>query len=914
MEEQGLQVRHRNGVLQCILERNAAFVDSPSFHAPITQFSFLAIRVKHIGQPLTLNASLTLTDKESGITNVSSYSFTLEGSGLFETVSSRILSPQRLFEAPVDLVYGTALQFTFLGLQPGAGAVVELAYVRIADEPVILRLDGCNNDLGNAGADPKCLGTPTTAFFNNMSDALAGFEQAEQDDQLPISKTFSCRLDGGERLRVEGYNFGPRGLRVLLGRKVCQDVDQTEDGTTFWCTTPPGAGTGIQMDLANGQLPYLRTTATLFDYVTTPSPPVLLLASNIGARHMDLRWKLGSDFWNNTMITGFLIQGRRERALGEFLRNATLRDEYLCPNKNAPEDDMRTFRETPRDILMAIHKESTFPFKESICSEVLETIDGAWTSWGGENGELSYVVANISTTTITDLEPFARYQFRIASLSEDRLTDDCRWRRSDVYGRRQLVSPSVQGDFGTPTSIERTLITDFSFESFSLNKTLNYGPSDKREIYGPRGSFGSEGHYGLTLVGSASVGGCNSTATCVDRLGDTRKLLWWKACYDETPLDNPLFSAKTNNSKDLSCFAIANVRPSNDIAFRSQHIKERIEELTPEDSRGNLLSIERNNAFFTDFEFVLPLVDDIDAAMTSLNVSLFDEDVKMAKPDSALISDTQVTTLRLTDYVEEEIPSCEPVLRLTSSTPLLVGAAWYPRRQLVDEGFEAAFVMRIATPSSFCKIMDGIYTNCRSRGGSGLAFVIQNQSPTALGRGEDGLGYAGIKNSVALEFDTWFDAENLDPAENHISLHARPRNFKNSANHSYSLGEVTAGVPDLTDGRCGIVEVRIIYEPFMDAQRTGQIADNLMNVVHFMTDQFYIQGGLGTWKKSMGLLSVYLYDDTVPILAVPLNLGDTLDMKDGRAWIGFTASTGSNIWQTHDILAWSFTQLRQTSA
>jgi hypothetical protein len=47
--------------------------------------------------------------------------------------------------------------------------------------------------------------------------------------------------------------------------------------------------------------------------------------------------------------------------------------------------------------------------------------------------------------------------------------------------------------------------------------------------------------------------------------------------------------------------------------------------------------------------------------------------------------------------------------------------------------------------------------------GEGLTFVIQDNSPTALGQGGGGLGYAGIGNSVAIKFDLF------KPGGNHSS-------------------------------------------------------------------------------------------------------------------------------------------------
>lgn len=43
----------------------------------------------------------------------------------------------------------------------------------------------------------------------------------------------------------------------------------------------------------------------------------------------------------------------------------------------------------------------------------------------------------------------------------------------------------------------------------------------------------------------------------------------------------------------------------------------------------------------------------------------------------------------------------------------------------------------------------------RSRGGDGFAFILQNESPTALGEHGKELGYGSINNSIAIEFDTW---------------------------------------------------------------------------------------------------------------------------------------------------------------
>jgi len=133
---------------------------------------------------------------------------------------------------------------------------------------------------------------------------------------------------------------------------------------------------------------------------------------------------------------------------------------------------------------------------------------------------------------------------------------------------------------------------------------------------------------------------------------------------------------------------------------------------------------------------------------------------------------------------------CGPALRLTSSRAKQSGAAWYNRKMQVREGFDTSFTFRLSDPSTHCKFLDDAYTHCRcvapssrlgrvvgvsarhtlnllslrfptphrSRGGDGFAFVVQNQAPTALGEQGMQLGYGGIQNSLAIEFDTWYVA------------------------------------------------------------------------------------------------------------------------------------------------------------
>jgi hypothetical protein len=198
----------------------------------------------------------------------------------------------------------------------------------------------------------------------------------------------------------------------------------------------------------------------------------------------------------------------------------------------------------------------------------------------------------------------------------------------------------------------------------------------------------------------------------------------------------------------------------------------------------------------------------------------------------------------------------EDRVRLTPDVPQRTGAAWLPTKQQVQDGFTATFDWQIS--------------RARAVGGDGFAFVIQNTSDVALGDGANGMGYSGIANSIAVEFDTtqnppeeWGGTRG-DPNANHLSVQSRGT-MPNSADPTYSLGTTTT-LPVLSDG--AVHRVQITYVP--------------------------------------GALTIFLDDFTTPVLTVPVDLATTLGLSDGQAWVGFTAATGGRS-QVHDIRAFSFT-------
>ncbi len=140
----------------------------------------------------------------------------------------------------------------------------------------------------------------------------------------------------------------------------------------------------------------------------------------------------------------------------------------------------------------------------------------------------------------------------------------------------------------------------------------------------------------------------------------------------------------------------------------------------------------------------------------------------------------------------------------------------------------------------------------------------------------------------------------MDPYENHISVLASGLDTTAKPHHSVSLGD-SVNVPDLTSG---IHKARIIYEPFFNSSAAleGQ-----------MTATWQVGRLMKLWSTSgggLGMLNVYLDDNVKPVMIVPINLEATIKLQHGRSYVGFTAATGNDAWQMHDILSWNFSSLR----
>ncbi len=194
-------------------------------------------------------------------------------------------------------------------------------------------------------------------------------------------------------------------------------------------------------------------------------------------------------------------------------------------------------------------------------------------------------------------------------------------------------------------------------------------------------------------------------------------------------------------------------------------------------------------------------------------------------------------------------------LRLTPPAQNMTGAAWHINKESIQNGFETVFQFQI--------------TGLAGYGADGFACVIQNHSDSALGIGPiygSGLGYETIPNSIAIEFDTYYNMITVnDPNDNHVSIQTRGIE-PNNPEHIYSLG-CTTGIPDISNG--SIYTVRIEY--------------------------------------ISGTMKIYLNDFINPVLVISIDVSTTLNLDNGKSWVGFTAASGAD-YENHYILNWTFVE------
>jgi len=242
---------------------------------------------------------------------------------------------------------------------------------------------------------------------------------------------------------------------------------------------------------------------------------------------------------------------------------------------------------------------------------------------------------------------------------------------------------------------------------------------------------------------------------------------------------------------------------------------------------------------------------------------------------------------------------------LIFNTSVLTSHSFLHSKRTKLKEFDTIFSFQITNQSKTCSYHRDQtfslkqYKSCSVHGGDGFSFVIHGDAndADALGDGAEQLGYGGLRNSIAIEFDVWTNTgpDTDDIFYDHISIHSAGFSLPNESGPRTSLG--SSRPVDLADGE--LHRVRIKYYPHLVTNFLQGMTAN-ENLVPYLKDN-----GEG---RRLGTLAIFL-DENIeankPDLSIPLNLSVLLDLPDGMAYVGFTASTGAQ-WENHDILKWEW--------
>ena len=255
-------------------------------------------------------------------------------------------------------------------------------------------------------------------------------------------------------------------------------------------------------------------------------------------------------------------------------------------------------------------------------------------------------------------------------------------------------------------------------------------------------------------------------------------------------------------------------------------------------------------------------------------------------------------------------------LRLTGNSADEVGSAWFG----ITGGTTSA---PLALAGGFTTTFQLQLTNPGGAGAAdGIVFVVQNGSfinncnaalPPVCSSGSgalgpsDGLGgelgYTGLTNSMAVEFDTYANAEYGDTVATFAHSGADEISVQSCGPNANTADHTATNGPDKVTCTFGRIDLSTMNTPIY-------LADGLSHKATITYLAPPTPGGNcppNSTPNSGACGSLTIMVDTQTVLAVPFSLSYLGLDSNGDAFPGFTSATGAGF-QDQDILSWDFTQ------
>ncbi|MGB6133074.1 MAG: Ig-like domain repeat protein [Acidobacteriaceae bacterium] len=269
------------------------------------------------------------------------------------------------------------------------------------------------------------------------------------------------------------------------------------------------------------------------------------------------------------------------------------------------------------------------------------------------------------------------------------------------------------------------------------------------------------------------------------------------------------------------------------------------------------------------------------------------------------------------------VSSYQYATQMTPSSPDESSSMWFSVPQKVLNGFTAYFAFKLTPQASQADGVAFVIQNAQGGGTDATTGCVeQGSGPSAVATNSQGgcIGYGGIDNSLALEFDTYDNGNFGDPNANHIALQSCGLNangvgLPNSPDHNtctvqllnsngspfsaiVTSPETSTATPtpvNLADGN--VHQVVVIYNGPNDTPA---------NTVQVYLDPPFV-AGTHTPDPTQGATPILQGSYNIATSIGPfINSGSANSPSLDSVYVGFTSATGTSDEQ-QEILAWTYT-------